>query len=436
MPERPRWRLDLTLSRQALRGYPASRMGAAAHLESRLVAVTPGSQASVQLRARNTGSVVDQLTFQILGDAQAWTTIAPPSLSLFPGAEEQVSITFSPPRSAQVPAGQLPFGVHVISKEDPAGSVVEEGLDIAPFSDVFAELAPRTSRGRRGASHDLAIDNRGNPRSMRRSARLIRIGCSTSISIHRACVATRDSKLRQGRRQADPLVLAWPAPDTAIPGAFEGAGPTPVTIDGTMVQEVILPSWTMRALLLLLGLLVLLVLLWLFLLKPAIEATAEQQTNDTLVAAGFCRPPSQIRIPTQIPLRLPTRTPIKAPHQGRAVPGGATVASAPPLTGGGQATDGVIAAGGQITVAAGKTLYVTDLVFTNSSETATGPLDLKRGSVTVLDLQLQNFRNLDYHFVTPIVVSAGQNLPSSAALDHQIAAARISRSTSPATSVN
>ena len=57
----------------------------------------------------------------------------------------------------------MPFGVHVISKEDPQGSVVEEGVvDIAPFSDVFAELAPRTSRGRRGASHDLAIDNRGN----------------------------------------------------------------------------------------------------------------------------------------------------------------------------------------------------------------------------------------------------------------------------------
>ena len=127
-------------------------MGAVAHLESGLVAVTPGSQTTVQLRARNTGSVVDQLTFQILGDAQAWTTVTPPSLSLFPGAEEAVTITFSPPRTAQVPAGQMPFGVHVISKEDPAGSVVEEGvLDVAPFSDVFAELAPRTSRGRRGA---------------------------------------------------------------------------------------------------------------------------------------------------------------------------------------------------------------------------------------------------------------------------------------------
>jgi hypothetical protein len=78
--------------------------------------------------------------------------------------------------------------------------------------------------------------------------------------------------------------------------------------------------------------------------------------------------------------------------------------------GGGQATDGVIAAGGQVTVPAGKTLYVTDLVFTNSSNTATGPLGLNRGTTTVLNLQLENFRNLDFHFVTPIVVSAGQQL--------------------------
>ena len=127
------------------------------------MAVTPGSQASVQLRVRNTGSVVDQFTFQVLGDAQPWSTVVPPSLSLFPGAEEAVAITFAPPRSAQAPAGQLPFGVRIVSKEDPQGSVVEEGvLEIAPFSDIFAELAPRTSRGSRGATHDLAIDNRGN----------------------------------------------------------------------------------------------------------------------------------------------------------------------------------------------------------------------------------------------------------------------------------
>src|SRR5688500_2366142 len=138
-------------------------MGALAHLETRSVPIAPGSQATVAIRIRNTGSVVDQFTVQVLGDATPWALVVPPTLSLFPGAEETAQVTFSPPRSPEVPAGPMPFGLRVVSKEDPAGSVVEEGsLELAPFSDLFAELAPRTSRGSRSATHDLAIDNRGN----------------------------------------------------------------------------------------------------------------------------------------------------------------------------------------------------------------------------------------------------------------------------------
>ena len=66
---------------------------------------------------------------------------------------------------ARPPSGQLPFGVRVRSREDPTGSAVEEGIvDVGSFQDPFAELVPRTSRGSRGANHDLAVDNRGNTR--------------------------------------------------------------------------------------------------------------------------------------------------------------------------------------------------------------------------------------------------------------------------------
>ena len=327
-------------------------MGAVAHLESRLVAVTPGSQASVQLRARNTGSVVDQLTFQILGDAGAWTTVTPPSLSLFPGAEEAVTITFSPPRSAHVPAGQMPFGVHVISKEDPQGSVVEEGaVDIAPFSDVFAELAPRTSRGRRGASHDLAIDNRGNaPINANISA--VDADRLLNFDVNPPGIVADPGTATFAKVGVKPTRSFWRGQPQTRPFQvlLDGAGPTPVTVEGTMVQEAILPSWTMRALLLLLGLLVLLVLLWLFLLKPAIQATAEQQTNDTLVAAGFSPAPKSNSNQNQNPTQAPSQNSNQSSPPGPGSSGGATVASAPPLSGGGQATDGVIAAGGSIQV--------------------------------------------------------------------------------------
>jgi hypoxanthine phosphoribosyltransferase len=101
----------------------------------------------------------------VLGDAAAWSTVEPASLSLFPDAEENVLVWFRPPRSAEVPAGQVPFAVRVLSHEDQEGSVVQEGLlEISHFVDAFAELSPRTSRGRRAAWHDLSFNNRGNSR--------------------------------------------------------------------------------------------------------------------------------------------------------------------------------------------------------------------------------------------------------------------------------
>jgi hypothetical protein len=65
----------------------------------------------------------------------------------------------------------------------------------------------------------------------------------------------------------------------------------------------------------------------------------------------------------------------------------------------------------------GITLYITDLIFNNPSDTLTGQLIIGRRDPTqdpsdspLLILQLQNFRDIDYHFVTPLLVPGGQSL--------------------------
>ena len=65
-------------------------------------------------------------------------------------------------------------------------------------------------------------------------------------------------------------------------------------------------------------------------------------------------------------------------------------------------------------VAANTTLYITDLVFDNPNGLS-GTAKLSRGGVDISVLRLENFRSLDYHFVTPIVVKAGQNVSFTAA---------------------
>jgi len=372
-------------------------MGALANLQGGPVHVEPGSQATTEIRVRNAGSVVDQFTFEVLGDAKSWSTLEPATLSLFPGSEETARITFSPPRSSQVPAGQLPFAIRVVSKEDPDGSVVEEGtLEVAPFSDVFAELAPRMSRGSFRATHDLAIDNRGNaPLEAALNAadpdklldfdlRPPRISSDAGTAVF-AKVAVRPKKrFWRGTPQTRPFSVQ-----------VEPTGAPPLAVEGTLLQEAILPPWFLRALIAAAGLLVLAVLVWFFLLRPTIESSARQQAEDVLAAVGITPPPGGV------------------PGGGGGGGGGGEATSSPtlpPLGGVGVPTDGRLLAGGApLVVEAGKTLYITDLVFSNPSDTAIGDISLQRSGQPLLILRLENFRDLDFHFVTPIVVpSEGQ----------------------------
>jgi hypothetical protein len=63
------------------------------------------------------------------------------------------------------------------------------------------------------------------------------------------------------------------------------------------------------------------------------------------------------------------------------------------------------------------TLFITDLVFNNPSS-ENGPVSLQRDGVDLLDENLSNFRDLDYHFVTPIQVNSNQTIKLTGSCSH------------------
>jgi hypothetical protein len=138
-------------------------MPAVVSLLTPLVTVEPGGEGVAELRIRNTGAIVDQFACNLVGEASAWARCDPPVLSLFPDAEEVVSIRFTPPRSADVSAGAIAYGVRVTSKEDTAFSQVEEGaVQVGGFAAVQLRVVPRTSQGKRRAEHRVEVTNTGN----------------------------------------------------------------------------------------------------------------------------------------------------------------------------------------------------------------------------------------------------------------------------------
>lgn len=250
-------------------------MGATARLSEKLLRVDCGKETVTTVTVRNTGAVVDEFTFVVLGEPAAWATVQPASLSLFPDGEGTVSVRFDPPRDATTRQGTMPFGVRVSAREDPGGSAVEEGtVDVVPFVEVSAELVPHTSHGRRSGSHEVAVDNRGN------------------AAVEVALAATDpDSALRFRFRQ--PVLSAapgtasfskvrvsahgflWRGTPQAVPFAVTvtPVGQPPIRLDASFQRQPVIAAWIPRTIAVLFVLALASVAVWKGILQPAVKDT-------------------------------------------------------------------------------------------------------------------------------------------------------------------
>jgi hypothetical protein len=259
-------------------------MGVFLELTETELSAEPGETVSCDLDVRNTGAVVDQITLELIGDANKWGEITPKIINLFPGDETTAEVVFKPPKSSDVLAGDFPFAIRAVPREDPEGSMVEEGtVTVEPFIEITTEIIPHASRGAFRGRHKLAVDNRGN------------IPVPVEISLldskndlefkHR--VPTRP--LEPGTATLFPLraipkkrFLKGKQKTHAFKATVTGEDFDPVTADAAMVQDQILPTWLPKVLAGLLAMAVALTVLWFTVLKPVLKSEAQTAaTQDT-----------------------------------------------------------------------------------------------------------------------------------------------------------
>ncbi|MDQ1373096.1 MAG: hypothetical protein QOJ09_434, partial [Actinomycetota bacterium] len=138
-------------------------MAATVVLVPERLSVAPGTEGRVTVRVRNSGTVVDEFTLTVVGDAAGWSTVEPASLNLFPGAQGEAQLIVRPPRTSTVPAGPTPIAVMVRSREDPSFSTVEEGVvDVGAFNELGATLVPQTAESSGTARARVRLLNAGN----------------------------------------------------------------------------------------------------------------------------------------------------------------------------------------------------------------------------------------------------------------------------------
>ncbi|MEU9128723.1 hypothetical protein AB0D08_11520 [Kitasatospora sp. NPDC048540] len=334
-------------------------MGIDLSLSSTELEVEPGREAGLDLQLRNTGATVDQFTLSVVGDLGDWATVEPKIINLYPGDEGEARLVLKPPKSSDVLAGEIPFAVRAVSREDPEGSVVEEGtVTVAAFTEVAAEFIPHGSRGSFRARHRLAVDNHGNtpmpvtismvnPNNellfkVRRTSLTIPPGAAVLVPVR----VIPKKRFLKGTKKTHPFQAV-----------VTGDGFPPVTADAAMVQEQILPAWLPRALAALIALSIAFAILWFTVLKPTLKT---QVQNGAPISPGTGVSPSAGASPSAQP--SPGASPSGQPSPG-ASPSGQPSAGASqgtqPSAGAGQ---GAKASGGASQGAGG----------TNQSSGATG----------------------------------------------------------------
>ncbi|TQM83945.1 hypothetical protein FHX81_6379 [Saccharothrix saharensis] len=408
-------------------------MGATATLSATGLAVAPGEDVTCTVVVRNTGDLVDEFTVDVVGDAGAWATAEPASVNLVPQASASVVVRFAPPRAAGVAAGPVAFGVRVTSREDPHGSVVEEGVvDVGTFTDVSAELVPaKVEAGARGR-FEVAVDNVGNhPVAVRLSPtdpdgelefkldRTDLVLAPGTAAFVKLVAKPRDTFLR-GPSQPRPFRVE------VVPGS----GP-PLSAAGTLVQRQLLPKWLLPALVALPALAALLVGLWFTVLRPAVKSAAreaaEQQVQEVRTAVDQARLGAGEARQQAEDAEVKSEEAMKAAGLDPQAPPGSPPTAKPgqPTGEPGEPTDFRVAADAAVvadpdvftdftfTPPADKTVLISDIVLQNPRGDAGTVRVLRDANGTrgvLLEVGLANFRDLDRHYVEPLRFKPGERI--------------------------
>lgn len=410
--------------------------------------VSPGGTATTTLTVRNDGDIVEAYTLEVVGDCAAWSTVEPARVSLYPGTSETVTLTFAPPRSHEVKAGETPLAIRVLPAEHPESVVVPEGtVTVEPFHELRTELEPRRRRGWLGARFRTAVQNKGNTPvdvafTGKQAGEELRLGFTPG---QKRLEPGESAEIRLKVRAAKLIwfgePVTWPfeveaaeaeAPVEAVEaeaGGKEPVRPEPVRpepaqpetvrpepVPGEFLQLPVLPKW----LLIVLAALLALLLAWFALVRPAVKSTAKQAATEAAQEEA-ARGGQQQGAPT------PGGPDSPGGNQGQGTgpdapgtPGGnggsgtgPGAGTGPGGTGGGGAeqssatidveTNAGIEGVGTYKVPAGKVFGITDIVVANFQGDE-GVLTISFGERKITTIALETFRNQDYHWVTPIQV--------------------------------
>lgn len=121
-------------------------------------AVSAGSPTTATVNVQNRGTVADELTISIVDLPAGWAKVSRPTLSLMPGARDEITVVIQPPKDSSAAAGEYPFSVSVVSKVHGREVRALGKVSVRAFEGFRLTMEP--ARAKRDFS--VSVTNNGN----------------------------------------------------------------------------------------------------------------------------------------------------------------------------------------------------------------------------------------------------------------------------------
>ncbi len=363
-------------------------MTVTASFQPQRITSTPGEPAALVLRVHNEADADETVKLTPTGELADRTALQADTLELRP------SEIFEVPVVVDVNAA-LPAGVHMssIAVAGPSGtSQADAAIEVVEVAAYAATLDPPQSRSGTAGRHRVVVSNQGN------TPMLVELTAEVLGDHARVDLATPATHLEPGAEakvdlRVEPTSRFWRG--TEIDHDFVvhavGSDGRPTDLPGRYQQTPRVAAWLLPALVGALIALLLGALLWWLVLRPSVESIAQDQAEEALAAdrltlleliADLERSAAEAE---ELPFGTPADLRLEA-----AAPAGET------------ATESFV-------VSSGRDLSITDVVFQNPSG-AIGRVALLRDGEVLLESELANFRDLDFHFVAPFSYEGGSTV--------------------------
>ncbi len=372
-------------------------MAAQAWFSSGDIDVAPGTVAVLQLTIVNLADATDSFTLTPIGMAAGWTTLRPANVTLFGGTQQVVEVEVAPPQLPSTVAGPTALSIRIVSNRDPdADTSAETTLVVGESFDRRLNMLTPALRGRRTATYDMMVENRGNTLA---SCRMHLIDPTGRIEgeFDPPAAGVEPGAGTLVRMKVRTHGLQWQRHSRTIPfrvDADQPGSPT-ATAPATFVQAPVVPEHLVGRLLAIGATVVALGIAWVALVKPAIDDAAQRAvdnavpTETTTFGSTIAPNPDDTTVTTAVAGGDETIVNVALPVS---VPTGQTGTN-------------------QYTVPTGQTLRITDIIVQDPQQNQ-GTIVISKGTTPLFNYSMTVMfgSDIDQPLRTPIELQSGEQL--------------------------